>query len=185
MGKTFYINFYDAIEIPKVNALMAICTDIVHRENPDTLYFLFSSSGGSVDAGMVLYNFLKSLPVEVVMHNTGSIDSIATVVFLAGNKRYAARHSAFLVHGIQWNFHQPTSLTIPQLREHVSRAKNDESKIISIYSEHTSLEKEEIISLFNEGESKGLEFAMDTGFISEIKDSAIPKGAPFFSVNLQ
>jgi len=73
-----------------------------HRRQPkpDVLYFLFSSNGGSVNAGIALYNFLRALPVEIIMHNTGSIDSIATVIFLAADKRYAALHSTFLFHGV-------------------------------------------------------------------------------------
>jgi ATP-dependent protease ClpP protease subunit len=31
------------------------------------------------------------------MHNTGSIDSAATVIFLAASERYAAKHSTFFV----------------------------------------------------------------------------------------
>ena len=185
MRKTIYINFYDEVTIHKVKALMAICSEIINKEKPDSIYFLFSSSGGSVEAGIVLYNFLKSLPVEIIMHNTGSIDSIATIVFLAGEERYAVKHSAFLIHGMTWNFAQQTTLTIPQLKETVSRATKEESKIINIYTERTSLKEEEIITLFNEGESKGLDFALKSGFISEVKESEVPKDAPLISLNLQ
>ncbi len=50
-------------------------------------YFLISSPGGSVNDGIVLYNFIKALPAKIIMHNIGVIDSIATVIFLAANER--------------------------------------------------------------------------------------------------
>src|SRR5271167_405496 len=102
--ETIYVNYFDSIDDAKTKALMAICSDIVAKQKPRTIYFLFSSMGGSVNAGITLYNFLRALPVEIVMHNNGSMDSIANVIFLAASKRYAARHSSFLFHGINWNF---------------------------------------------------------------------------------
>jgi ATP-dependent protease ClpP protease subunit len=84
---TIYVNYFDSINDAKTKALMAICSDIVAKEKPRAIYFLFSSVGGQVNAGITLYNFLRSLPVEIVMHNNGSIDSIANVIFLAASKR--------------------------------------------------------------------------------------------------
>jgi ATP-dependent Clp protease protease subunit len=182
--KTIYINYFDGINEPKVKALMAICSDIVANQKPDTLYFLFSSNGGSVNAGIVLYNFLRALPVEIVMHNTGSIDSIATVVFLAANKRYAAFHSTFLFHGVRMNFPQGAGFDYTQLHEHISMLKQDENKIAGIIAARTHLSEAEIRQLFHQGESKDLTFAIDRGIIHEVKDAGIPKDAPFMTVNL-
>jgi ATP-dependent Clp protease, protease subunit len=182
--KTIYINYFDGINESKVKALMAICSDIVASQRPDTLYFLFSSNGGSVNAGIALYNFLRALPVEIVMHNTGSIDSIATVIFLAANKRYAALHSTFLFHGVQLNFPQGAVLNHTQLQERVSMIKQDENKIAGIIAARTTLSEGEIRQLFHQGEAKDLTFAIEKGIIHEAKDAAIPKDAPFMTVNL-
>ncbi len=56
---------------------MAVASEIINKQKPDVIYCLFSSHGGQVEAGITLYNFLRSLPVELVMHNTGSTDHIA------------------------------------------------------------------------------------------------------------
>src|SRR5881396_644821 len=87
--KTIYINYFDGINEAKVKVLMAVCSELIGKQHPDQLYFLFSSNGGSINAGITFYNFLRALPTEIVMHNIGSIDSIATVIFLAGEKRFA------------------------------------------------------------------------------------------------
>jgi hypothetical protein len=68
---TIYVNYFDSINASKIKALMAICSDIVAKNKPDVIYFLFSSVGGEVNAGIALYNFLRALPVEIVMHNCG------------------------------------------------------------------------------------------------------------------
>ncbi len=182
--KIIYINFYDGINEAKVKTLMSLLSDVVARQKPETLYFLFSSPGGAVGAGIVLYNFLKALPVEIVMHNTGSVDSIGTVIFLAGAKRYAAVHSSFLFHGVQLNFAAGGQLSHPQLVERLSMVKQDESKIAGIISERSHLTLLEIKELFHQGESKDATFAKDKGIIHEIADPAIPPNAPFVTVNL-
>jgi len=181
MPATFYINFYDEINPVIAQQFMGACHQVITQKQPDELYFLFSSPGGRVDAGIVLYNFINALAVDVTMHNTGSIDSIASVVFLAGSKRLAAKNASFLIYGIQCNFNHPISLTIPQLQENINRAKRDESKISNIYSERTSMSEEEITGFFREGDSKDLDFALEKGIISEISDPAIPKNAPFIN----
>ena len=60
--------------------------------------------------GVTLYNYIKSLSVKVVMHNVGLVNSIANVIFLAGNERYAVPHSSFLFHGVGFDIPQPTRL---------------------------------------------------------------------------
>ena len=181
---TIYINYLDAITEPKTKALMAICSDIIAKSKPKTLYFLLSSGGGQVNSGIALYNFLKALPVEIVMHNTGSIDSIATVIFLAAEKRFAAKHSTFLFHGVTAMFPKDSQLTHIQLQERISSVKHDEDKIAGIMAERTKLTQSEIRAMFIHGESKDLTFAIDKGVIHEIKDPLIPKDAPLVTVNL-
>ena len=99
-GKTFYLNFFDHIDPKKTSHLMAVCTEILGKHLPDELYFLFASTGGHVNSGIVLNNFLRSLPVKVTIHNMGVKDSIANIVFTAGATRFAAPHSRFLFHSV-------------------------------------------------------------------------------------
>jgi ATP-dependent protease ClpP protease subunit len=118
--KIIYINFYDGINESKVKTLMGMLSQMVASNKPETLYFLFSSPGGSVDAGIVLYNFLRALPVEIIMHNTGTIASIGSVIYMAGSKRYAAPQSTFLFDGVQTTFPANSTMSHAQLVERLS-----------------------------------------------------------------
>lgn len=182
--KIVYINYFDGITRKKVKDLMAVCANVIEQHNPDKLYFLLSSNGGEVDAGIALYQFLKAIPPTIVMHNTGAIDSIATVVFLAGDERYAANHSTFLFHGIAVSFQPGARLTSAQLRENASRAENDEKKIAGIITANTTISEDEMKRLHVQGESKDLPFAKSTGIIHDVRDPKIPRGALFATLNL-
>ena len=182
--KVIYVNYCDAINEIKVKAIMSALSDIINREKPDTIYCLFSSTGGQVEPGIALYNFLRALPVEIIMHNTGSIDSIANIIFLAADTRYTSVHSSFLFHGINWNFAANTSLNKSQLNEILSSIDLSETKISGIITERTKLTTQEVHALFFQGECKDPDFALSKGVISEIKDPSITKGVPILSFNL-
>lgn len=183
-NKTVYVNFFDAIIDVKVKAIMAAVSEIINQQKPDVIYCLFSSPGGQIEAGITLYNFLRSLPIEIVMHNTGSIDSIANVIFLSANTRYASVHSSFLFHGVIWNFAANTSTNRNQLAETLSGLDASETKIRGIITERTKLTPEEVRTLFTQGECKDPSFALSKGIVNEIKNPAIPKDVPILSFNL-
>ena len=182
--KTIYVNYCDSINEVKVKAIMGALAEIINKERPDTIYCLFSSSGGLVEQGITLHNFLRALPVELIMHNTGSIDSIANVVFLAGAVRYAAVHSSFLFHGVNWNFSANSSLARSQMAEVLSSIDSSEAKIDGIITERTQLTAEDVRTLFRQGESKDSVFALSKGIISEIVNPVIPKDVSILSFNL-
>jgi len=178
-----YLAYYDQINDSKARSLMAACAEVLASTQPDRLYFLFSSLGGSVDAGVALFNFLRALPVPVTMHNTGSVDSIANVVFLAADERFANSHSTFLLHGVQWGFGQGAQLSRAQLQETMSRFSADEARMAGIITDRTSITSQELESLLLQGESKDLAFALSKGLIHGVKEAKIPVGAPFFALN--
>src|SRR3989344_2361141 len=134
-----YINYFDGIDMDRARLLMDACTKIMGKHSPDILYFLFSSPGGDVNAGIALYNFLKAVPPKVVMHNMGSVDSIGTVIFLSGEERYAAPNTTFHFHGVSTQFHQGSQVGLSQLREIESRLYADQNKIAGIIADNSKM----------------------------------------------
>ena len=183
----FYINYFDAITDNKVRGLMALCSDILAKVKPipTTFYFAFSSAGGSIAAGITLYNFLRGLPVELVMHNTGSVDSIATVIFLAANRRYACSHSRFLFHGIGLDLPPGARLGTAQTREILSGLEQDERRIKELVVERSKITETEMVGLLQQGETKNPAFALEKGIIDDIRDFALPHGAQCVTANFQ
>src|SRR5438445_8342740 len=100
MTEIVYITFHDNINIQSVGRFITLCTQVRQQYEPQKMYFLFSSAGGAVDSGVTLYNYLRGLPCRLIMHNIGSIDSIANAIFLAADERFAAPNSAFVFHGV-------------------------------------------------------------------------------------
>jgi ATP-dependent Clp protease protease subunit len=179
--KSIYINFFEEINPQRVYPFINFCTQLIQQHRPDILQINIASPGGNVAVGMILHNYLKSLPCKLVMHNIGAVDSIATIIFLAGEERYANPNSSFLFHGIMTNFQVQTPMTIFQVRERLSGLEVDQNKISNTITELTKISKSELDELFLRGEIKSPEFALEKGFIHEIKEMKLPKDATVFS----
>lgn len=177
-----YVYYYDDIDAGRVKNVMAIISNIIGKEKPAALYFLFASRGGQVDAGVTFFNFLKSLPVKIIMHNIGVINSIANVIFLAGKKRYASPHSTFLFHGAAVPLNGNYSL--PQLNEIKDSLDKDQNTIAGIVCDNTKMLRKTIEKLFLQGETKDVQFALKHGIIDEIKLPQMPQNARFVSINI-
>lgn len=182
MTDIVYLVFHDNINLESANRFMTFCSKAIQQYQPKKLYFLFSSGGGFVDSGVTLYNYLRGLPQEVIMHNIGTIDSISNAVFLAAHKRYASPASAFLLHGISWTFQQSASLTYTQMQETISRFDAAEQLSALIIGDRTSLKPDEVRELFRQGQSKDPKFALEKGLIHEIRDVQIPADAPLLTI---
>lgn len=183
--KRVYLSYYDGIDLPKVNAVVMAINNILQQADVEEFYFLLSSNGGHVDAGITLYNHLRSIPQKIIMHNMGSIDSIATVVFMAGDERYAQPNSTFLFHGVELTTGGPLSLSRSKIIELVSSIDADQQKIIGILTERTTVTRKELTKLFSEGSKKDLTFAKEKGIINNIITLSVEKDVPLISFNFQ
>ena len=181
---TLYVHYFDAIDTPRAQHLMRVITEALAKHRPKTLCLLLSSKGGSVDAGIALYNFLRSLPVTVVTHSTGVVKSIANVVFLAGERRSASPHGSFLFHGVMASFPKGHMATLTHLQERLSTLIQDENTLVGIVTAHTSLTESEARAFLHQGEAKDAAFALAKGIVHEVAELRIPAGAPVITGHL-
>jgi ATP-dependent Clp protease, protease subunit len=158
-------------------------TQFIHRvhqnlgPNISKLYITVNSSGGSVHAGVNLYNFLMSLQVEVITHNVSHVDSSANVIFVAGNKRFADAHSTFLFHGVTLDISGNARLTPTQLSEYLSQVELDEQRIKEIIRARSGINGQRLAAFFKSGRSISAHDAKTDGIIQEIKPFREENGA--------
>ena len=100
------------------------------------LRLLLSSEGGDLIAGFTAYNFLRSLPIPVETINMGSVESIAVVLYLAGEKRTALSGTKFLIHNFFGSF--PSSqVDYLRLAERSSSLTFDLERYVQIFQDRT------------------------------------------------
>lgn len=124
------------------------------------------SPGGSVYDGLAIYNYLKGLDQEVNTASSGLVASIASIIFLAGNKETRKINSTdnFLIH-------LPMAGAIgnaQDLEKTSAELRNIENKLSDIYAKETDLTKDESLELMKKDEMLDVNFLKEKGFISGI-----------------
>jgi ATP-dependent protease ClpP protease subunit len=176
---TTYINFHAPIKQFTAQNLMTVVSQKLVA-GTDNFYILFSTPGGEVPSGITLYNFFRAIPAQVTMHNIGNVDSIGNAIFLAGNTRYACRHSTFMFHGVAFEVKSMT-LDEKNARERLHQILADQSRIADIIVDRTNIQRRRSRQLFREAKTKNADEALATGIIHEIRDAAIPAGSDIVS----
>ncbi len=160
-------------------------SDMVHRvfesvsymteQGIDTAHVLVQSNGGYVSDGLCLYNFLSNSPIQFVMYNAGAVASIAVILFLAGNRRYASETARFMVHKSHATASpgaRPDALNII-----VEGLRADDARTESILRKHIELTPEQwAIHQYSDLHLTARD-ARTAGMITDVGDFAPPKGA--------
>ena len=176
-----YVSFSAGIDTNTTENLIGVMANCANAQVKQ-VYLLLSTAGGNVREGFNLYNVLRGMPFELVTHNVGNVDSIGSVIFLSGSKRYATQHSTFMFHGIGFTAQQQQRFEPKDLEERLSGLLSDQKRIGSLISQHTKVSETEIAELFRKGQTKDAEFAVDKGIIHEIREVQIPSGCPVISL---
>jgi ATP-dependent Clp protease protease subunit len=152
------------------------------RAGKQSILLLISSPGGSVHHGLSAYNYLKGLPIQVDTHNFGSIDSIATTIYSAGEKRYSVPNGRFLIHSVGTAFPSDTHFEEKQLKERLSGIETDRKNIAAVIAKHCEKKLPEIEKLMVEQTIFMPQEAKDFGLVHEIRSPLVPEGAEVIGI---
>ena len=173
----FYLTITGPILDAQVAQLMMLLDNTISSDGIDHLYVAINTPGGSVNAGIVLYHYLRGLSIKVTTHNIGQVDSIGNTIFLAGDDRFASSATSFLLHGVSLNVAANSQFSRSQLGEISSQLEKDELRIETITTERSSLTKKQLQAFFDKGSSLSPVDAEKHGIVTGIKELEIPNGA--------
>lgn len=134
-----------------------------------TIKVLMSSGGGSVEEGLSLYGFIRSLPTEITIHNIGHIDSIALAVYLGAAKRFANPESTFMMHNV--GYPQPVPVSNLQQAADINVGLAGARKMmVSILKSQTGMTEEQYQTLryLEDASIKTAEDAHKVGIVHQI-----------------
>lgn len=139
----------------------------LEAENPDKeIFFYINSRGGSVSAGMAIYDTMQYIKSPISTVCMGQSASMAAILLAAGEpkKRFALPHSRILIHQPLGGFQgQATDIDI-QAKE-ILRLKDDLNKILS---DLTGQPLEKVINDTDRDYFMNSQQAQEYGLIDEI-----------------
>jgi len=132
--------------------------------SPPPIELHIHSEGGSVFGGIAAYDAIRSCKTPVHTYIDGSAASAATLLYLAGSKRFLNKNSFMLIH-------QVSSLVHGKFEELKDELKNQEKlmhTIRNIYLEAGKLSSEEVTELMKRDLWMDAETVLKNGFADEI-----------------
>lgn len=179
--KRIIVKFFAPVIDQTVNGLMNVIDQLVNQGEKDVT-LLISTPGGSVFHGLSMYNYLKGLPINLITHNFGSVDSIGVVLYCAGKERYSSPQARFLLHGVAANF-EKCRLEEPQLEESLKGLKIDMENIAKVIAENTGKAVKDVMKAMLQRTTLNPEEAKKWGLVNNIKSEMFPENSQIISIN--
>ncbi|WP_461829363.1 ATP-dependent Clp endopeptidase proteolytic subunit ClpP [Aquifex sp.] len=139
----------------------------LESQDPDKdIYLYINSPGGSVTAGLAIYDTMQYIKPDVVTICMGQAASMGAVLLAAGapGKRYSLPHSRIMIHqplgGIQG---QATDIII-----HAEEIKRIKDMLIDILAKHTGQPREKIAQDIERDYFMSPEEAKEYGLIDKV-----------------
>jgi ATP-dependent Clp protease protease subunit len=151
--------------VPK---LIEVVTERVGKGARSALLAI-SSSGGNIYWGVTAYNFLRGLGIKVITHNVGQVDSVAGVVYCAGEERLSVPEGRFLIHGVSTTFSgtNPT-LSEKDLQSTLASLEQDRDTIATILATRTGKALADVREDMLKGRILAATDAQSYGFVTKI-----------------
>jgi ATP-dependent protease ClpP protease subunit len=182
MEKEIVIRFMADVKKESIDALFH-AIDIKLKEGIKKFKILISSPGGTVFHGISAYNFLKGIPAEIETYNFGTVDSIATVIYCAGSKRFCVPNARFLIHGVGWGTNGPARFEEKQLKEQIKGLEIDRENIARIIAENCNKKPEEVEKMMYDGTTLNPEQAKEFGLVHDIKEIKLLENVEIIAIN--
>jgi ATP-dependent Clp protease protease subunit len=151
----------------------AICAQmlLLNAENPDADIFLYiNSPGGSVDAGMAIYDTMQFISNDVATVGMGLAASMGQFLLCAGaaGKRYALPHARIMMHQPSGGLGGSAS----DIKIQAEQSLHIKKQLFDLISEHTGQSREQVETDADRDRWFTADQAQAYGFIDEVVSSA-------------
>ena len=130
----------------------------------DDIYIYINSPGGSIIAGLALYDTMRFIKPNVNTVCVGLAASMAAFILSSGDKRYALENSEIMIHEPSTNFGGHAS----DIFNHTKWLERMKNKVDFILAENTNHTVNEIIAATLRDNFMDSKTALEFGIIDEI-----------------
>ena len=133
------------------------------REVPIHLHL--HSPGGSIFAGLSIVDTIKNSTTPVYTYIDGSAASAATLVSIAGKKRFIGENGYMLIHQpqIEW------AGKFDEFMDEISNQKSLYEKVVSLYIQHSNIKEAELKELLDHELWMDSKKCLELGLVDKVK----------------
>lgn len=154
-----------------------ICAQLLYleSENPDREIAMYiNSPGGSVTAGLAMYDTMQYVRSQVATVCIGIAASMGSILLTAGEagKRYALPNAEVMIHQPLGGFRGQSA----DIQIHAKNIQKMHDRLVKIYERHTGKDAETITKALDRDNFMDAEQAKEWGLIDQIQQKR-PSGA--------
>jgi ATP-dependent Clp protease protease subunit len=146
------------------NQIIGVLLYLDSESKTKPIYLYINSPGGSVSAGLALYDTMKHVSAPIVTINVGLAASMASVILAAGSKRMALPHSRTMIHQPMGGARGQASDIKVEAAHILSIKKN----MVDMYAKATNQPSARIEMDMSRDNYMSAQEALDYGLIDEI-----------------
>ena len=161
-----------AIDDSVANVIVAQMLVLAHQDAKSDIHLYINSPGGSVTAGMAIYDTMQWVSCDVATYCIGQCASMGSLLLAAGakNKRFALPHGRIMIH-------QPLAGmegTATDILIHAEEFIRMKKQLNGIYRKHTGQSLEKLEEDTDRDRFMSPEEARDYGLIDKVVDREPP-----------
>lgn len=144
----------------------------LEKEDPDKdIEFYIHSPGGSVSAGLAIYDAMQLIKPDVATFCVGQAASMGSVLLAGGakGKRFCLKHARVMIHQVSAGF-QGTTADINIQAAEVNRYMDI---LATILSNHTGREKEQVLKDCDRDYFMSAEEAVSYGIVDKVIEPGV------------
>lgn len=134
------------------------------NKGDEDIFIYINSPGGSITAGLALYDTMKFVKPKIITICVGLAASMAAFILSSGDKRYALKNSEIMIHEPSTNYAGNAS----DIFNHTKWLERIKNKVDFILAENTKHTINEIIAATLRDNFMDSETALKFGLIDEI-----------------
>ena len=172
MEGTIYINGQiGSTPDQKGTELIDIIQQVKSQTGATSFRVHINSEGGVVDTGFDIFNYLHSLKLPITTVGSGLVASIATVIFMVGDKRILTSGTQFMIHSPMGGIDG----TADEIELYAQSVRDCETKLIKFYTNQTGLGTDAIAPLLRNETWLTEDQATSLGFATSLNEPILAK----------
>ena len=161
-----------AIDDSVANVIVAQMLVLAHQDAKSDIHLYINSPGGSVTAGMAIYDTMQWVSCDVATYCIGQCASMGSLLLAAGakNKRFALPHGRIMIHPPLAGMEGTATDNLIHAEEFIRMKK----QLNGIYRKHTGQTLEKLEEDTDRDRFMSPEEARDYGLIDKVVDREPP-----------
>lgn len=158
-------------ELQRGTELIDVIQQVKQQAEATSFRVHINSEGGVVDTGFDIFNYLKSLQVPLTTVGSGLVASIATVIFMAGDKRILTKGTEFMIHSPMGG----VDGTADEIEAYAQSVRDCENRLVKFYTNQTGLNTDAIAPLLKNETWLTEDQATSLGFATLLNEPILAK----------